>query len=117
MSYGFNQITLTGNLVSDAELSSTNNGTSIANFTLAVNGKDDAVFMLCTAFGGIADVVAKYTNKGSSILVSGRMAQDNWTNKEGKKQTKYKVIVDKVQLLGSPKGKKNNVATETIEGF
>lgn len=106
---GFNTIILLGNLTDDAELSYAQSGTAIGKFTLAVNNragkKDETLFMPCTAFGGLADVVVKYTNKGSPLLVSGRLTQSNYTDKSGNKRTFYSVVVDKVQLLGGPKSK------------
>jgi len=114
---GFNQITLLGNLTSDAELSYVQSGTAIGKFTLAVNTKagknDEVLFIPCVVFGGIADVVVKYTNKGSPLLISGRLTQNNYTDKGGNKRTSYSVIVDKVQLLSSAKAANKPAGNQT----
>lgn len=102
----FNLTVLMGNLTADAELHYTDSGTAIANFTMAVNTKygerEETLFMSCVTFGKLSDIVVKYTQKGKSVLVSGRLVQEKWENTEGQKRSKIKLYVDKLQLLGGP---------------
>lgn len=70
-----------GNLTKDPETKRTPRGTVIANFTVAVNpsikkeGKE-ALFLNCTAFGSVAENIAKFFRRGRSIIVSGRLEND-----------------------------------------
>ena len=63
--------------------------TAIARFSLAVDrrwkreGEPDADFFNCTVFGRQADFVEKYLRQGTKVVITGRVQNDNYTNKEG----------------------------------
>lgn len=106
---GFNKIILMGRLTKDPEVrySQGENQIAIARFSLAVNrrwkreGEPDADFFNCTVFGRQAEFVEKYLKKGSQIMISGRVQNDNYTNKEGQKVYSVQVIVDEVDFAES----------------
>jgi len=56
-------------------------------------------------FGKLAELVAKYCNKGSKLYIEGKLQTRKWTNKEGKDQYTTEVIVSgfngTVQMLDS----------------
>lgn len=101
----FNQVVLVGNLVSDPELVYLPSGTPVVNCTIAVNrpgfkgGKDEVLFMPFAVFGKSADALVKYSSKGSSLLIAGRLIQDKFEGKSGP-VTITKVVVDRFQFLG-----------------
>ncbi len=102
----FNQVTLVGRLVADPEMRYTQSGVPVVSFRLAVDrefknadGKRDTDFINCTAWRKVAEIVQQYTKKGSLILVSGSLQQDNY-EKDGEKRYTVKVVVDKIRLLG-----------------
>jgi len=102
----FNQVTLVGRLVADPEMRYTQSGVPVVTFRLAVerefknaDGKRDTDFINCTAWRKVAEIVQQYTKKGSLILVSGSLQQDNY-EKDGEKRYTVKVVVDKIRLLG-----------------
>ena len=105
----FNSVILVGNLVSDPELVYLPSGVPVVNCVIAVNrpafgqGKEEVLFMPFAVFGKSADALVKYTNKGSSLLIAGRLIQDKFEGKSGP-VTITKVVVDKFQFL-SPKEK------------
>lgn len=117
----FNETILIGNLVANAELHYTEGGTSIANFTLAVNSKmkerEEVLFMPCVVFGKLSDVVVKYTQKGKSILVTGRLVEEKWENTEGQKRSKIKLYVTQLRLLGSSSSPDSETTPETKKQF
>ena len=88
-----NKIILMGYLSRMPELRRTEgeNPISITRFDIAVNrrGKDrensEADFFHCTAFGRLAEFVEKYFDKGSKMLLSGRIENNNYTNQKGEK--------------------------------
>jgi len=100
-----NSVTLVGRLTRDAEIRSTQSGTSLAKFSLAINryaGKDkgeEVSFIDCTLWGKQADAVGKYLEKGKQIGVVGELVQERW-EKDGQKHSKVTVTVRNVQLLG-----------------
>jgi len=110
----FNQVTLLGRLVADPDVRYTPGGIAVASLRLAVDrdfknqeGKREVDFLTCTAWRKVAEIVAQYCKKGSLILVSGSIQQDTY-EKDGEKRTTYKVVVDKLRLLGiKPNGQQS----------
>ncbi len=111
----FNQVTLAGNLTDNPKLSSTQQGKSVANFSIAINkkyktssgeSKEEVTFVDIVTWGKTAELVHQYCKKGNPILISGELKQDKWTDKEGKSHTKIKVTAQSVKFLGSPTGQK-----------
>lgn len=101
----FNLVILTGRLTKDPELKHGASGTAYCKFTLAVNRmkKDDpADFILCSAFGKTAELIAEYVKKGNNLGVQGRLQQDTY-EKDGEKISKTGVTVDKIEFLESNK--------------
>lgn len=103
-----NHCTFTGRLTSDPELKNIN-GKSLVNFTLAVQEtKDKAHFLGFTAWEKIADVISKYCKKGNRILVECQAVQETWESQDGKKNSKTKFRVSKVEFLESKKDASDN---------
>ena len=100
-----NSINVVGNLTRDPERRQTANGTIVAHFTIALNStskEDTAIFLDVNAFGVQAEFVTTYARKGDKLGVTGRLAQDAYTAKDGRLVRKLFVIADRVDLL-SPK--------------
>lgn len=85
-----NKIIMMGRLTRNPEVRSAET-TLVAKFTLAVNRKykkedePEADFFNCTAFGKQAEFVEKYLHKGLKMLISGRVQNNNYTNRDGQK--------------------------------
>ena len=102
-----NSVTLTGRLVRDPQVRyAPQNQMAVANFTLAVDrmrGRDGqeqtADFPDIVAFGKTAEIIEKYTSKGSLIGVSGRL-QSRTYEKDGRKVFVTEVVAERVELLG-----------------
>lgn len=81
--------------------------TAVARFSVAVDrrfkreGEPDADFFNCTAFGKQAEFVEKYLHKGVKIALSGRIQNDNYTNKDGQMVYSVRVIVDEIEFAES----------------
>ena len=118
----FNQVTLIGNLTRDVEVRYIPSGTAVAEVSLAVNEKwtnkdgskgESVAFIDCTLWGRTAELAAEYLSKGSPVLFSGKLVQDNWDDKEtSQKRSKLKVKVDTMQFLGSGGGGKQGGADQ-----
>jgi single-strand DNA-binding protein len=114
MAKGFNKVILMGNLTRDPEVRTTPNGQSVANFSLAVNRtwKDqsgqtqEAVsYIDCVAWGKAGEIIAQYLSKGRPVLVSGRLDQRSWEDKEtGGKRSKVEVVVEDFNFVDSGQG-------------
>lgn len=101
-----NKLILLGNLTRDPELrySQGENPLAIARFSLAVNrrfarsGDEDTDFFNCTAFGKQAEFVENYFRKGSRMLLTGRVQNDNYTNNNGEKVYSVQVIAEEIEF-------------------
>lgn len=104
-----NKIILLGRLTKAPEVRYTQgqNAMAIGKFSLAVNRKykrenePEADFFNCTSFGKQAEFVEKYLKKGSKVLISGRVQNDNYTNKEGQKVYSIQILVEEIEFAES----------------
>ncbi len=102
----YNKVILIGNLTKDPELRYTPQGTPVASFRLAVNYrykqsdevKQDTMFIDSVIFGKQAETCTKYLNKGSSVLVEGRLQERRWET-NGQQKSKFEVIAQSVRFL------------------
>ena len=101
-----NVYVISGRLTKDLEMAYSKAGTPYLIFSIACNGikkqdQDQKVsFFECKAWGKTADIMYKYLNKGSHILLQGEVIQDRWNNKEGEGRSKVYLYVQTVQFLG-----------------
>ncbi len=101
-----NKVILMGNLTRDPEIrySQGERELAIARFSVAVNRRfarqndTDTDFFNCTAFGATAEFVEKYFKKGSRVLLTGRIQNDNYTNKNGEKVYSVQIIAEEVEF-------------------
>ena len=100
-----NTIIIQGRLTKNVELRHTTTGKAVASFTVAVDrGKNSgADFIPCVAWEKSAEFIEKYFHKGDMILVSGRLTQRNYEDKDGNKRTAYEVIVNTANFCDSKK--------------
>ena len=96
-----NKIFIMGRLTRDPELRTTNSGTSVASFSLAVDrnykgadGEKETDFIDCVAWRSTAEFAAKYFTKGRMAVVEGRLQIRPWTDKEGNNRRSAEVLVD-----------------------
>lgn len=107
----FNRVILVGNLTRDPELKYIPSGTAVSEIGLAVNDRvkkgdqwvDETTFVDVTLWGRTAEIANEYLNKGSNVLIEGRLKLDSW-EKDGQKRSKLRVVCDKMQMLGGKGG-------------
>ena len=102
-----NRVEIIGRLTRDPEIRVTQDGqTTIGRFGIAVDrrGKEQkADFFNVTAFNKTAQFAEKYLKKGTKIALSGRLQQDEYTNKDGQKVTSVSVVAEEVEFCESKK--------------
>ena len=95
-----NSITIAGNVGQQPELRITASGMAVVDFTVATtHGKDDkkkTSWFNVVCFGKTAENVAASVNKGDSVIVMGRMEQDEYTKKDGTKGKSTRLVADEV---------------------
>ena len=95
-----NTVTLSGNLTKDIKSDKKGeNDESRVTFIVAVNRwkKDEADFILCTAFGKTADYLAEYGKKGCHITLQGRLNTYTLT-KDEQNITGMKIIAESAHV-------------------
>lgn len=103
-----NNVTLTGRLTSDMAFA-TGKTTNYGRFTLAVQrDKEHADFISCLAFGKTAEIIERYTHKGSKIGLTGRIQTGSYKNKDGKTVYTTEVVATGVEFL-EPKAEETEV--------
>ena len=123
-----NHIDLMGRLTRDPELRRTANGTAVASFTVAVDrdfqnkesGEKETDFIDCVAWRHTGEFVSKYFQKGSMIVVTGRLTIRAWQDKDGNKRRSAEVVVDSAYVGSSKKDSTYEVAASSApatEGY
>ena len=97
-----NIVTINGRICADIELRQTQNGVSVATFTVAVSRprvKDTTDFINCVAWRSSAEFLSRYTHKGDMIAIVGMLTTRKYEDKEGNKRVAYEVLCDRVESL------------------
>ena len=100
-------ITVVGNLTADPELRFTPSGAAVANFTVASTPRTfdkntnewkdgEALFLRCSVWRQAAENVAESLQRGTAVIVQGRLKQRSYETKEGEKRTVYELDVDEI---------------------
>ncbi|MDH5656133.1 MAG: single-stranded DNA-binding protein [Spirochaetia bacterium] len=108
MANDLNQVMLIGRLTRDPELKQVGSGTSLCRFSIANNRnytqngerKEEVSFFNCVAWGKQAEIITRYCSKGKQVAIEGRLKQNTWEDKDGKKQSTVDVVVNQLQMLG-----------------
>ena len=118
-----NQLVFMGRLCAEPDIRFTTgeNATCIANFRLAVDkrfkNKNDpnaptADFFRITAFGKLGEFCQNYLHKGTKIVMSGRIENNNYTDSNGNKVFSDQIIAENIEFAESKKtAEENGTAT------
>jgi len=109
-----NKVQLIGNLGNKPEVQTTDAGKKIARFSIATNEiyKDsngekitETQWHNLVAWGKVADIAEKYLDKGSEVVIEGKLVNRNYNGKDGNKKFITEVQVNEMLLLGEKKKK------------
>lgn len=102
-----NKVILIGRLVADPEIRSTNSGTKVATYRLAVDrrkkadGTQEADFFTCIAWDKGANFVQQYLSKGRKIAIEGRLQSRTYDAQDGSKRSVVEIMVDSHEFCDS----------------
>jgi single-strand DNA-binding protein len=107
MAAGDTNITMIGNLTDDPELRFTPSGAAVAKFRVASTPRyldkqsgewkdGEPLFLTCNVWRQAAEHVAESLQRGTRVIVSGRLKQRTYETKEGEKRTVFEVEVDEI---------------------
>ena len=107
-----NSIAIQGRMIHTPEAKVTKSGKDVCTFSIACDrqsgGQKETDFFNCTAFGKQAEFVERYLKQGTKILLSGRVQNDNYTNKEGQKVYSVQIIAEELEFAESKNASANN---------
>ncbi len=100
-------ITVVGNITDDPDLRFTPSGAAVANFTVASTPRiydkqtnewkdGDALFLRCSIWRQAAENVAESLQRGSRVIVQGRLKQRSFETREGEKRTVFELDVEEI---------------------
>src|SRR5580658_419016 len=113
---GVNKVILVGNLGKDPEVRTTQDGTTIVNFTLATSEnwndrasgerKERTEWHRVVIFNeNIGNVAEKYLRKGRKVYVEGSLQTRKWTDQSGQEKYTTEVVIGRfkgdLQLIDS----------------
>lgn len=118
-----NKTMLMGRLAKDPELRVTTGGSSVCNFTLAVNrnfknsnGEREVDFITCTSWGRTGEFIAEHFGKGQMMLAEGRIQVRSYEAQDGQKRWVTDVVVEQVEFTGpAPKNENREVVEDLGE--
>ncbi len=104
---GETNLTVIGNITDDPDLRFTPSGAAVANFTVASTPRifdkqtnewkdGDALFLRCSIWRQAAENVAESLQRGSRVIVSGRLKQRSYETREGEKRTVVELDVEEI---------------------
>lgn len=104
-----NKVILIGNLGRDPEVRYTQNGTAVANFTLATNEvwndkagerQERTEWHRIVVWGKQAEIAREHLAKGKQVYVEGSIQTRQWDDREGNKRTTTEIKAQRVVMLG-----------------
>lgn len=100
-----------GRLTKDAELSTTQKGTPMAKFRMAVNDRrnEETLFLNVLCFGKMAEALKDHLTRGRLVGVQGKLKIDDYQDKDGNTKNSVCVMADDISLGPS------NTVSETKE--
>ncbi len=114
-----NKVILIGNLGRDPEVRYTQNGSAVANFTLATNEvwtdkggerQERTEWHRVVVWGKQAEIVREHLTKGKQVYVEGSLQTRQWDDREGHKRTTTEIKALRVVMLGRPEPGETRIA-------
>ena len=101
-----NNVTLLGRLAQDPEIRTTQNGTKVASFDLAVptyNKEAEPDYIPIVCWKATATFADRYLSKGRQIVVEGRIKTRKYKDKDGNNRKAVEVVAESLYFADSNK--------------
>lgn len=108
-----NEVAISGNLTRDPNIRKTASGSSVMNFSVAVNDRrknqqsgeweDYPNYVDCVLMGRRAESLAQYLSKGTKVSIAGKLRYSSW-EKDGQKRSKLEVLVNEIEFMSRGNG-------------
>ncbi|MFM6926289.1 MAG: single-stranded DNA-binding protein [Ferruginibacter sp.] len=105
-----NKVQLIGNLGNAPEVKTTESGRKLARFSIATNESyrnakgekvTETTWHNIVAWGKVAELAEKYLTRGKEVAVEGKLINNSYTDKDGKKRYSTEVQVSEILMLGT----------------
>lgn len=114
-----NRFMCIGRITRDIDLTTTNNGISVAKFNVAVDrkfrnedGEKITDFFNVVVWRTLAENIAKYCKKGSKVFLSGELQNSSWEAEDGTRRYKTELVANECEFLDSKQDSSEVVTTE-----
>lgn len=101
-----NKLTIIGNLTKDPETRTTQSGSTVCSFTVAVNrrrsqnsNQPEADFFRCNAWNQLGESCQQYLGKGRKVAVVGRVSVSTYQGSDGSTRASLDVMAEDVEFL------------------
>lgn len=121
----FNKVIMMGNLTRNPEFKQLGSGQGVCRLSIACNRQfkpknaTEAVQEVCfidvDVWGVQAESCNKFLEKGSAILVDGRLKLDSWQDSEGQKRSKHSIVAERVTFIKS--GASDSINNDIIPDY
>jgi single-strand DNA-binding protein len=117
----YNKAVLIGHLTREPELRFTPAGTAVCEFPIGVpyhyrvqeETRKEICFVDVVAFGKRAEQCKEHLHRGSDVLIEGCLAQRRWEGPDGRRMSKYEILLQGIQFLSGPQeGQTSNRTAE-----
>lgn len=112
MALSINRVQVLGHLGKDPDVKTLpNSGQKVANFSVATDESyvdknnqkvDRTEWHRCVAWGGWADGVQQYAQKGTKVFIEGKLQTRSWES-NGQKHYSTEIVVEKLVVMSPPK--------------
>jgi len=112
-----NSVALIGHVGKSPELRFTPNGTSVCDFSIAVNRrwttrdgekKEETDWFTVVVWGKLAESCNQFVAKGSLIFVSGSVSLHKWTTQDSEERSRLEVRANSVVFLSKKTNGESN---------
>lgn len=98
-----NSVHLIGRLTKEPELVFTPSGVAVFNNSIAIDEKykdeKKTFFFNVKAFSKLAEMIATYSYKGQLVVITGRLTQRSYDDKEGRKIYLTEITIENIRFL------------------
>jgi len=114
MARGINKVILVGNLGKDPEVRYANNGSAIANISIATTEswkdrntgeqQERTEWHRVVMFNRLGEIAGEYLKKGSQVYIEGKLQTRKWQDQSGQDRYTTEIVANEMQMLGGRAG-------------
>lgn len=121
-----NKVILVGRLGKDPEVKYTQDGTPVANFSIATDEswkdkegekQERTEWHNIVAWKKLAEICGSYLKKGSQVYLEGKLQTRKWEDKDGNTRYTTEIVLNQMVMLGSKPDNGAPAQAKKVEDF